>query len=35
MLEKMEVNLGDFMDAYREITPTAMREVYIEVPSVN
>ncbi len=34
MLEKMEVNLGDFMDAYREITPTAMREVYIEVPSV-
>ncbi len=35
MLEKMEVNLDDFMDAYREITPTAMREVYIEVPSVN
>jgi len=23
------------MNAYREITPTAMREVYIEVPSVN
>ncbi len=35
MLEKMEVSLGDFMDAYREITPTALREVYIEVPSVN
>ncbi len=35
MLEKMEVSLGDFMDAYREITPTAMGEVYIEVPSVN
>jgi transitional endoplasmic reticulum ATPase len=34
MLEKMEVNLEDFMNAYREITPTAMREVYIEVPSV-
>jgi transitional endoplasmic reticulum ATPase len=34
MLEKMEVNLDDFMNAYREITPTAMREVYIEVPSV-
>src|SRR5256712_1016654 len=34
MLEKMEVSLSDFMDAYREITPTAMREVYIEVPSV-
>jgi len=35
ILEKMEVNSGDFMNAYREITPTAMREVYIEVPSVN
>src|SRR3989440_9017862 len=34
ILEKMEVNLGDFTNAYREITPTAMREVYIEVPSV-
>ncbi len=30
----MEVRLEDFMAAYREITPTAMREVYIEVPSV-
>ncbi len=35
ILEKMEVNLDDFTIAYREITPTAMREVYIEVPSVN
>ena len=35
MLEKMQVNLDDFKTAYREITPTAMREVYIEVPSVN
>src|SRR5207245_9613206 len=34
ILEKMEVRLDDFMVAYREITPTAMREVYIEVPSV-
>ena len=34
ILEKMEVRLEDFMVAYREITPTAMREVYIEVPSV-
>jgi transitional endoplasmic reticulum ATPase len=34
MLEKMEVSLDDFMNAYREITPTAMREVYVEVPSV-
>jgi transitional endoplasmic reticulum ATPase len=35
ILEKMEVNVEDFTNAYREITPTAMREVYIEVPSVN
>jgi transitional endoplasmic reticulum ATPase len=35
MLEKMDVNLDDFTNAYREITPTAMREVYIEIPSVN
>ncbi len=35
MLEKMQVNLDDFKNAYREITPTAMREVYVEVPSVN
>src|SRR5436190_1014793 len=35
ILEKIEVNVEDFMNAYREITPTAMREVYIEVPSVN
>lgn len=33
ILEKMEVNMDDFMNAFREITPTAMREVYIEVPS--
>ena len=34
VLEKMEVRMEDFLAAYREITPTAMREVYIEVPSV-
>src|SRR6266516_3978066 len=34
MLEKMEVNLDDFMNAYREITPTAMREVYVELDSI-
>ncbi len=33
ILEKMEVNMDDFMNAFREITPTAMREVYVEVPS--
>jgi transitional endoplasmic reticulum ATPase len=35
VLEKMEVNMEDFIDAYKEITPTAMREVYIEVPTVH
>ncbi len=35
VLEKMEVNMEDFLNAYKEITPTAMREVYIEVPSVH
>ncbi|MBS7626951.1 CDC48 family AAA ATPase [Candidatus Bathyarchaeota archaeon] len=35
ILEKMEVRMEDFMQAYREITPTAMREVYIEVPTVH
>jgi len=34
VLEKMEVTMEDFMNAYREITPTAVREVYIEVPTV-
>jgi transitional endoplasmic reticulum ATPase len=34
ILEKMEVTMADFLEAYREITPTAMREVYIEVPTV-
>ena len=33
-LEKMDVELDDFTAAYREITPTAMREVYVEVPTV-
>ena len=34
ILEKMDVRLDDFMAAYREITPTAMREVYVEIPTV-
>jgi len=34
ILEKMEVNADDFMMAFREITPTALREVFIEIPSV-
>jgi transitional endoplasmic reticulum ATPase len=35
VLEKMEVKMEDFMYAYKEVTPTAMREVYIEVPTVH
>jgi transitional endoplasmic reticulum ATPase len=35
VLEKMEVRMEDFVNAYREITPTAMREVYIEIPSIH
>ena len=35
VLEKMEVNMEDFLNAYKEITPTAMREVYIEVPTIH
>ena len=34
VLEKMEIKMEDFLNAYKEITPTAMREVYIEVPTV-
>jgi len=35
VLEKMEIRMEDFLNAYREITPTAMREVYIEIPAVH
>jgi transitional endoplasmic reticulum ATPase len=35
VLEKMVVRMDDFLSAYREITPTAMREVYVEVPQVH
>ncbi len=35
ILEKMMVKMDDFQSAYREITPTAMREVYVEVPQVH
>ncbi|UCC33019.1 MAG: CDC48 family AAA ATPase [Candidatus Bathyarchaeota archaeon] len=35
VLEKMEIIMDDFLNAYKEITPTAMREVYIEVPAVH
>jgi transitional endoplasmic reticulum ATPase len=35
VLDKMEVKMDDFFNAYKEVTPTAMREVYIEVASVH
>jgi len=34
VLDQMVVNNQDIQDAFREITPTAMREVYIETPNV-
>jgi transitional endoplasmic reticulum ATPase len=34
LLESLEVTMKDFLEAYREITPTAMREVEVEVSSV-
>ncbi|MFH1328573.1 MAG: AAA family ATPase, partial [Candidatus Bathyarchaeota archaeon] len=34
MLQVMDIRMQDFASAYREITPTAMREVHIEVPNV-
>ncbi len=35
ILEKMVVTMKDFMDAYKEIVPTAMREVEISIPKVS
>jgi transitional endoplasmic reticulum ATPase len=35
VLEKMEVRMDDFTNAFKEVTPTAMREVYIEVSTVH
>ena len=35
VLKEMTVKFEDFMNAYREIVPTAMREVYVEVPNVH
>jgi transitional endoplasmic reticulum ATPase len=35
VLDNMEVINQDILDAFREVTPTAMREVYIEAPNVH
>ncbi|MCD6235644.1 MAG: CDC48 family AAA ATPase, partial [Thaumarchaeota archaeon] len=34
VLDKLIVTMKDFMNAFKEITPTALREVEIEVPNV-
>lgn len=34
MLEKMEVTMEDFKDAFRNLEPSALREVLIEIPKV-
>ncbi len=34
ILEKMRVTMEDFIAAYREIVPSGLREIYIEVPEV-
>jgi transitional endoplasmic reticulum ATPase len=35
ILDKIEVTKDDFLDAYRELEPSALREVLIESPNVN
>jgi transitional endoplasmic reticulum ATPase len=35
VLDDMEVTNDDILEAFREVTPTAMREVYIEAPNVH
>ncbi|MDP7443693.1 MAG: CDC48 family AAA ATPase [Candidatus Bathyarchaeota archaeon] len=35
VLDEMEVTNADILEAFREVTPTAMREVYIESPNVH
>lgn len=34
MLLKLEVSMGDFLEAMKEVTPSTIREVFIEVPNV-
>ncbi|HIF46409.1 MAG TPA: AAA family ATPase [Candidatus Poseidoniales archaeon] len=35
VLEKMEVTMGDFKLAIKEIEPSALREIYVEIPDVS
>ncbi len=34
VLEKLQVTMNDFLEAMKDITPTAMREVVVQVPKV-
>jgi len=34
ILESMQVTMGDFMNAFKDIVPSGMREIYVEVPEV-
>jgi len=34
LLDKMEVKMEDFLAAYKEIVPSGLREIYVEVPEV-
>ena len=34
LLAKLEIRMADFMDALREVEPSATREVFVEVPNV-
>ncbi|WP_420919790.1 CDC48 family AAA ATPase [Sulfolobus acidocaldarius] len=35
ILEKMEVRMDDFLKAFKDIVPSGLREIYIEVPEVH
>ncbi len=34
ILDKLVVTMKDFLDAFKEITPTALREIEVEIPNV-
>jgi len=35
VLEKMEVNMNDFQQAIHEVEPSALREIYVEIPDTS
>ncbi len=35
ILEQLKVDMNDFMEALKDVQPSAMREVYVEVPEVH